>query len=177
MFCFKRYLSIFTLPVLLLMAHGDMRAAPATVLTSVALDGSNYLYDFAITNESSADPYYNLISVDFSLPPGTVVGMATAPAGNGASTDPSGAFVEFTSNNVSGFPLGTTVDGFQFVSATQFNSFPFTANYLDSTGLIITPVNGTTSPQAPAVPEPSTLGLLASASLLLLGRRRLLRAR
>ena len=172
----SKSLSILSVPVLLLLAHGDVKAAPVTVMSSVSPQGANYLYDFAITNQSSTDPDYNLISVDFSFLAGTVVGLATAPAGNGATTDPSGDFVEFTSNNLSGFVPGVAVDGFQFMSSQQFSSLAFTANYLDSTGSVWTQYNGTTSPQAPTVPEPATAGLLAGASLVLLARSRLLRA-
>lgn len=164
---FNKQLSLLAVPFLLLLAHDGIQAAPVTVMTSVSPEGMDYLFDFAITNQTSADPYYNLISVDFSFPAGTVIGMAQAPAGNGAVTDPSGNFVEFASDNLSGFPMGTVVGGFQFVSAAQFATFAFTANYLDSTGSMLTPVMGTTSPAA--VPEPSALGLLAGASVLLYG--------
>jgi len=174
----NKHPSMLAVPVLLLMAHGSMQADPATVASLVSVTGPNYLYDFAITNNTSTDPYGELVSVDFSLPAGSSPSAVTAPAGNGEVSDPSGNFVEFSSNNVSGFAVGVTVDGFKFTSPLKFASLPFTANYLNHAETMVTTFNATTSPLTPAsVPEPGTLGLLAGASVLLFSRIRSLRAR
>lgn len=171
-FCSKRHLVVLLAPALLLIGQ-NMKAATVTVAMSVSASGANHLYDFAITNYSSTDPLANLVSVDFNLPAGTLIGTPVAPAGNGEVVDSSagGDFVEFSSNNLAGFPVGTTVDGFKFVSASLFTTLPFVANYLNAAQTAATPFNGTTTPQA-AVPEPSTLGLLAGAGILLLSRMR-----
>lgn len=168
-----QHLSMLAVAFLLLLAHGNLQAAALTVTSSVLPQGVNYLYDFAITNNSTTDPEALLVSVDFSLPAGSIIGLATAPAGNGALTDPSGNFVEFSSDNLSGFPAGITVDGFQFVSPLQFGSFSYVGNYLNSAQTTVTPVGGTTTPQTPAsVPEPGTWGLLAGASVWLIAKVR-----
>ncbi|MDP9339690.1 MAG: PEP-CTERM sorting domain-containing protein [Acidobacteriota bacterium] len=177
----NKYFFKLVVTVVMLLATVSAKADtidPITVASTVSLAGTNFLYDFAITNNSSMDPLATLISVDFSLPLGSIVGDATAPFGFGASTDPSGNFVEFTSNSISGFAVGMTVGGFEFVSPLKFTSFPFTANYLDSGETTLTTLRGSAnvSPGTSSVPEPGTLGLLAAgAALLLSGRFRCLR--
>lgn len=166
--CLNRPLSALAVLALLLTANRGLQADPLTITSSVLPSGPNYLYDFAITNNSSTDPYGELVSVDFSLPAGSIIGSAISPAGNGEVTDPSGGFVEFTSNNLSGFPVGMPIDGFQFVSASPFGTLSFTANYLDQAETALTTFTGTTSPQTPAaVPEPGASVLLAGGILLL----------
>ncbi|MBV9771107.1 MAG: hypothetical protein JOZ32_16155, partial [Bryobacterales bacterium] len=145
-----KHFSMVVVAFLLAITTAGMHASPVTVTSSVVPEGINFLYDFGITNNSSTDPFGQLISVDFNLPAGSVIGNATAPVGNGATTDPSGDFVEFTSDNISGFVQGMTVDGFQFVSPLDLTSLPFTANYLDQAETTLTTFNGNTN----AVPEP-----------------------
>ena len=174
---FDRYLPIATLPALLLLAYGRIQADPITVTGSYSLQGSNYLYDFAITNHSLTDPDAKLVNVDFpSLPSNSIIGEAVAPKNYGEVTDPSG-YVLFD-YNLGYFPVGPTIDGFQFVDSLKLTSIAFEAVYLSNDELTLDTFTGTVSPQAPVptVPEPATVGLVGSASVILLGGFRRLRA-
>ncbi len=174
---FHRYLPTATLAALLLLAYGKIEADPITVTGSYSLQESNYLYDFAITNHSSTDPDAKLVSVDFpSLPANSLIGEAVAPQNYGEVTDPSG-YVLFD-YNLGYFPVGPTIDGFQFVDSLNLTTIAFEAVYLTNDELSLDTFAGTVSPHAPVptVPEPATAELLGSASVILLGKFRCLRA-
>jgi hypothetical protein len=173
--CLNKRFSSLLIPACLVISCSLMQADPLTIVSTASFNGTNYVYDFSITNNSSADPMAYLISVDFTLPVGSLVGSPTAPAGNGAVADPGAGFVEFSSNNLTGFPSGTAVDGFHFTTSSFLSSLPFVANYLNTAQTAVTPFDGTTVPrQTPTVPEPSTVGLITGAGLLLLTRVRAL---
>ncbi len=152
----------------LFVAALSLQAAPLTVTSSQTNQNSSYLYDIAITNNSSSDPYASLISVDFTLPPGTAFYSVTAPPGNGAVSDPGGDFIEFSSDAPDGFPAGITVDGFQFASSSDLASLAFTANYLDSAQTTITTFNETTTT---VTPEPASISLVLLGISTVLGSR------
>ncbi len=168
---FRNFLPIVALPALLGLMQLPVQADPVLITSTVSPDSGNYLYDFAVTNLSSSDPYAKLINFSFSLPMGSILGDPAAPTGYGAFADPSSGYVQFSAVDISGFPLNERVDGFQFLSPTQFGALSFAAAYLDSTETTATPFAGTTSPvPTSSVPEPQIVGLFAVASLLLVCR-------
>lgn len=170
LFGLGKQLSKLALPALLTLMQVSAQADPVTIRSTVAPDGSAFLYDFAVTNGSSSDPYSILINFSFSLPVGSLISNPAAPAGYGAFADPGSGYLQFSAAEVSGFPVNQTVDGFQFLSSTQFSTLDFGATYLDSTQTVATLFSGVTSPSsAPAVPEPQSLGFVSMAFILLFG--------
>ena len=167
----KRYLPVVALPVFAVLMQIPLQADPVTVTSTVSSDGGNYLYDFAVTNLSSSDPYSKLIDVSISVTPGSIVGNAMTPTGFEGFIDSASGSVDFAASSLSGFPLDQTVSGFQFLSSAQLSPLPFTANYLNSAETAGTSFSGTTFPvSSSTVPEPRMAGVFIGALLILVCR-------
>ncbi len=165
-FAFLKNRSLLAVPFLLIAAQDRIKADPVTVTETVSLKGGAFLYDYAVTNHSSADPYQILLSIALALPAGNTTitgGNVTAPNGNEAVWDPTSGNLDLVSGDLGGFPLNTSVDGFSFVSPLQLGEVTYTATYFDSSQNPQTFSGVTAAPSA--VPEPGSFALLGSALL------------
>lgn len=143
-----------------------VRAEPVMVNATVTPSGSLFRYNYSVTNSASFDISAITINV-LSLP--NAVQNLIAPTGFNIFFDSGLGVVNFVENTRT-FTAGTTVSGFQFDSPFAPQVSSFTALGLDASQnpIIFT---GTTLAPAAAVPEPTTLALLAPGLLYLLRRR------
>jgi hypothetical protein len=170
------------LVVLLLMMGSSIAVAiPSADFTYVETDlgGGIWQYDYMLFNTSDpvADAGFDLYDLFFTFTPSPLFTVLSVPSGWDWIGDPSGFLLAF-SLNPGAPPVGTDIapgeslGGFFFSFDYQAGALPFDVTFTNPNDPDMPEIYSGTSSSSSAVPEPSTLLLVAVGLVGLVGLRR-----